>query len=90
MTIIPAMDIIDGMLATTSESPYKFCLAICAALAVGNRTLNKYYNLTDYSELYRIAMGACWLVNIHLITNCSTFSPSPSTQACILQEKQLA
>ncbi len=70
------------MLATILESPYKFCLAICAALAVGNKTLNKYYNMTDYLELYCISMGVCWLVNIHLITDYSTFSPSPSTQAC--------
>ena len=79
MTVISAMDIIDGMLATISESPYKFYLVIHAALAVRNRTLTKYYNLTDYLELYCIAMGVCWLVNIYLITDCSTFSPLPST-----------
>jgi hypothetical protein len=56
--VIPAMDIIDNVLATTSDSPYNFCLAICAALAIGNKTMNKYYNKTDSSEVYRIAMGA--------------------------------
>jgi hypothetical protein len=89
VTVIPAMDIIDSMLATTSETPYKFCLAIRAALAVGKMTINKYYDKTDYSEVYRIAMGACSLVTIRLITDCSTSSPSPSTQARIFQEKQL-
>ena len=56
-TVIPAMDIIDSMIVTTSETPYKYCLGIRAALAVGSKTMNKYYNKTDYSEVYRIAMG---------------------------------
>jgi hypothetical protein len=58
MTVIPAIDIIDAMFATTMEAPQTFCLAICAALAVGSKTLNKYYNKTDYSEVYHISMGA--------------------------------
>ena len=56
-TVIPAIDIINGMFATTTEAPDHFCLAIHAALAVGLKTLNKYYNKTDYSEVYRISMG---------------------------------
>ena len=52
------MDIIDNMLAMTSDSPYNFCLAIRTALAIGNKTMNKYYNKTDSSGVYRIAMGA--------------------------------
>jgi len=56
--VIPAMDIIDGMFAMTMEAPDMFCLAIYAALAVGSKTLNKYYNKTDNSEVYCISMGA--------------------------------
>ncbi len=56
--VIPAMDIIDGMFAMTMEAPDMFCLAIYAALAVGSKTLNKYYNKTDNSEVYHISMGA--------------------------------
>ncbi|PPQ97651.1 hypothetical protein CVT26_002435 [Gymnopilus dilepis] len=55
-TVIPAMDHIDKVLATCSDSPYQFSLAIRAALAVGKAALNKYYNKTDHSEVYRIAM----------------------------------
>jgi len=84
------MDIIDNMIATTSDTPSKYCLAIRAALAVGSMTMNKYYNKTDNTEVYRIAMGACSLVTICLITDCRNFSPSPSTQARIFQEKQMA
>jgi len=51
------MDHIDKILATSSESPYKFSLAIRAALAVGKNAINRYYNKTDHSEVYRIAMG---------------------------------
>lgn len=56
-TVIPAMDHIDRVLATSSNTPSKFSPAICAALAVGKNVINKYYNKTDYSEVYHIAMG---------------------------------
>ena len=88
--VIPVMDIIDNMLATTSDSPYNFSLAICVALTIGNQTMHKYYNKIDFSEVYQIVMGAWLLILISLITHFNSFSPSPSTQAQILQEKQLA
>ena len=54
--IIPAMDHIEETLSTSSldmsNDP-----AICAALAIARKTLNRYYGLTDSSEVYRIAMG---------------------------------
>jgi hypothetical protein len=55
--VIPAMDHINKVLATASDSPYKFGPSICAALAISKTTLNRYYNKTDHSEVYRIAMG---------------------------------
>lgn len=51
------MDHIDKVLATSSDSPYKFSVAIRVALAIGKKVMNKYYNKTDHSEVYRIAMG---------------------------------
>jgi hypothetical protein len=56
-TVIPAMDHIDKVLATSSDSPYKFSIAIRAALAIGKIAMNGYYNKTDYSEVYRVSMG---------------------------------
>ena len=56
-TVIPAMDHLDKVLATAADNSSKFSPAIRAALAIGKTTLNKYYNLTDQSEVYRIAMG---------------------------------
>ena len=55
-TVIPAMDHIDEYLATASQNP-TYSEAIRAALALGKRTLNRYYDKTDHSEVYRIAMG---------------------------------
>jgi hypothetical protein len=51
------MDHIDEHLATAATSN-KYCVAIKAALAIGKKTLNRYYNKTDHSEVFRIAMGA--------------------------------
>ncbi len=50
------MDHIDKVLTTSSDSPHKFSVAIHAALAIGKAAMNKYYNKTDHSEVYRIAM----------------------------------
>jgi hypothetical protein len=50
------MDHIDEHLTTTSEN-VKYSPAIRAALALGKVLLNKYYDMTDHSEVYRIAMG---------------------------------
>src|SRR5258705_12952354 len=54
-TVIPAMDHIDKFLATSAERQYS--PAIRAALVIGKKTINKYYNMTDHSEVYCIAMS---------------------------------
>jgi hypothetical protein len=46
--VIPAMD------HTLTQ---RFEPAIRAALGLAKKTLNRYYNLTDDAEVYRIAMG---------------------------------
>ena len=50
------MDFIDKHLATGSTDP-KYLPSIQASMLIGKRLLNKYYNMTDQSEVYRIAMG---------------------------------
>ena len=52
------MDHIDTHLATASQSS-KYSPAIRASLALGKAHLNKYYDMTDHSEVYRIAMSEC-------------------------------
>jgi hypothetical protein len=50
------MDHIDEHLTTAALSA-DYPKAIKAALAIGKKTLNRYYNKTDHSETFRIAMG---------------------------------
>ena len=55
-SVIPALDHLDEHLATAALID-KYSPAIQAALAIGKKTLNRYYDRTDQSELYHIAMG---------------------------------
>ncbi|KAG2057667.1 hypothetical protein BDR06DRAFT_838264, partial [Suillus hirtellus] len=55
-TVIPAMDMIDRKL-TTDSITCTYELAIRASLGLANKTLNHYYSMTDWSEVYQIAMG---------------------------------
>jgi hypothetical protein len=55
-TVIPAMDHIDMHLANAGQNP-NYSPAIRASLALGKAHLNKYYTMTDHSEVYRIAMS---------------------------------
>ena len=52
------MDHIDTHLATASQSS-RYSPAIRASLTLGKAHLNKYYDMTDQSEVYRIAMSKC-------------------------------
>ncbi|SJL03663.1 uncharacterized protein ARMOST_16509 [Armillaria ostoyae] len=54
-TVIPAMDHIDSVLTTQSLNA-AYDPAIRASLCIAKKTLNRYYNITDYSEVYRISM----------------------------------
>lgn len=58
-TVIPAMDHIDETL-TNHSLDLNYEPSIRAALGISKKTLNKYYNATDQSEVYRIAMGMCF------------------------------
>ncbi|KAI0037895.1 hypothetical protein FA95DRAFT_1473524, partial [Auriscalpium vulgare] len=53
--VIPAMDHIDKTLSTQSLDK-TLDPSIRASLSLAKRTLNRYYNMTDWSEVYRIAM----------------------------------
>jgi hypothetical protein len=54
--VIPAMDEIERRF-TSMAANTKYNSAIRYALRLAKATLNKYYSLTDSSEVYRIAMG---------------------------------
>ena len=51
------MDTIDHAFTTGSMDDGCFSLPIKIALELGKRILNKYYNLTDESEIYRLSIG---------------------------------
>jgi len=53
--VIPTMDILDKELSSYSPNQL-FTPAIRAAVSLAKQTLNRYYSLTDSSEVYRIAM----------------------------------
>ncbi|KAF9494257.1 hypothetical protein BDN71DRAFT_1393489, partial [Pleurotus eryngii] len=52
---IPAMDFIDGKLATFALDP-EYDVSIFTALSLAKRTMNRYYDKTDHSEVYCIAI----------------------------------
>ncbi|KIK94272.1 hypothetical protein PAXRUDRAFT_12146 [Paxillus rubicundulus Ve08.2h10] len=54
-TVIPVMDHIDEKLTTHSLDP-TYTPAIHTVLGITKKTLNRYYQLTDSSEVYWIAM----------------------------------
>jgi hypothetical protein len=70
--VIPAMDHIDTIFTGYALPGNGKPPAIRAAVEIAKTTLNKYYSLTDSSELYRIAMGKILLLlivsMIHLLT----------------------
>lgn len=66
--VIPAMDQIDGHLASAATK-HSFKPCIRGALAVGRRLLNKYYSYTDHSELYRIAISELFLLAVSMLYN---------------------
>jgi hypothetical protein len=60
--VIPAMDHIDEKLTTKSLNVDN-CPAVRITLSFAKKTLNRYYNLTDSSEVYCIAISVAtaWL-----------------------------
>ena len=59
------MDYINKVLTVIANANpgAKFSSPVKAALTMGKRTLNQYYNITNMSEVYRIAMGV-FITNI--------------------------
>ncbi|KAF8266554.1 hypothetical protein EI94DRAFT_1585120, partial [Lactarius quietus] len=64
-TVIPTMDHIDKVLATSSDSPHQFTVTIQAALAIGKKAMTWYYNKTNHSKVYQIAMDNILFINYH-------------------------
>jgi hypothetical protein len=54
--VIPAMDHLDSHLIN-AVSNLKYSITMKAALSIGKKTLNRYYDKTDHSEVFRIEKG---------------------------------
>lgn len=52
------MDAIDKIFSSAALEDESLSAPICTALAVGKKTLNCYYSLTDGSHVYHIAISA--------------------------------
>lgn len=79
--VIPAMDKIDETLSNwlldaTLSPPVR------AAVAIAKKTLNRYYSLTDQSEVYRIAMSACFIQSVYslLFSHAHLLFTSPASK----------
>ncbi|KIK31663.1 hypothetical protein CY34DRAFT_27310 [Suillus luteus UH-Slu-Lm8-n1] len=59
-TVIPAMDLIHETL-TSYSCNQRYHTSIRVAVHLAKKTLNRYYELTDKSKVYHIAMGVCFL-----------------------------
>lgn len=55
--VIPAMDKINETFTTSIVNECLLSAPLCHALLIGKRAMNKYYQLTDNSDIYRISMG---------------------------------
>lgn len=60
------MDRIDKHLASAAIDE-QFPVALRGSLALGKNLLNKYYSLSDCSDVYRIAVGVYFLSTFFLI-----------------------
>ncbi|KAH9903890.1 uncharacterized protein BXZ73DRAFT_54351, partial [Epithele typhae] len=54
--VIPAMDHLDEKLTEHALDTGRMTAAVRAAVTLGKKTLNRYYDRTDHTEVYRIAM----------------------------------
>jgi hypothetical protein len=55
--VIPAMDLINGMFTNFILKKQALNPTIHSALGLAKCTLNRYYSLTDSSDIYHIAMS---------------------------------
>lgn len=69
------MDHLNLELATKSQD-IKLHSTVCVALTFSRRILNKYYSLTDASEVYHIAMGASFLNLLSSLSHSEMCEPS--------------
>jgi uncharacterized membrane protein len=89
--VIPAMDAIDRAFTTASMGGDRFSLPIKVALDLGKRIMNKYYNLTDESEIYRVSIGtSAVFFYFKWPLSDSHHSSAPKSKDTVFQGQQMA
>ena len=63
-SVIPAMDKMHHKLTAVSQNT-KYSPALQIALRLGTKLLNKYYSLTNDSDVYCIVMGMSYFTQLH-------------------------
>ncbi len=64
--VVPAMDKLDEDLTNMSLNK-SYLPAIRAAITFAKKTVNRYYDKTDHSELYRISMGKLFFHSLSML-----------------------
>ncbi len=82
LSIILAMDMINCALTMASLDSEDFCLPIKLGLKLRKHIINKYYNLTDESEIYCVSIGIflCFQC-FSIVTNIFNIVLHPSLKA---------
>jgi len=79
------MDHLDQHLAT-SALDLSLPASIHATATLGKHTLNKYYMMTNHSEVYRIVMGKFYYLHTYPTLIYLTASPTSTPQAQLFQD----
>jgi len=69
------MDHLDEHLMNATLNP-KYPMSIKAAIAIGKKTLNRYYDKTDHSKVFHIVMGMTSLLLCLCLLLTSYLSPT--------------
>jgi hypothetical protein len=77
-TVISVINHINKHLTTSSQN-LKYLPVIHVSLALRKAHLNKYYNMTDHSEVYQIAMGECSFPDCFFLFTILLNSPTSMT-----------
>ena len=67
LSVILAMDTIDCVFTMATMDDEDFCLPIRVGLKLRKCIMNKYYNLTDESEVYRVSIGMFKMFSVSLL-----------------------
>jgi hypothetical protein len=74
---------------TTAIENFNYSPALKAALSLGKSVLDKYYSLSDDSEIYRIAMGKYNIIHSNYCQSNYIISPTSEAQTQVFREAEL-